>query len=570
MILMSIENHFFSKKAIEDAENGHLGYALKSRLTFLEAWIHHTKKEFYYAAKSRCSVSNCAGEKGSTGQLHPTCKTLQSVMRGHAIYDPLAVYSKDWSVIVTTAETKDVEFPPPSDELKKLFAGAQDFIAGPVFFSEGRAILPVCQPTVDDNGSPLTYTVGYLDIRQSLERILGKSGDIGETGKFILLAKNGRYIWTPEGMHSLIGSKTLVPEALYLGPYKKVTHYQDQKGTEVLGIAARVEEGLPWVLLAQVDEAEAYQILNKRMLVGVITGFVMLILIALVCIPLSRSLANPLRELARVAHTISSGRAREHVPEFSEQETREVGLAFNTMQDRLSESQQALSRSVALAAVGELSSSIAHEMRNPLSSIKINLQALAEKLQNDPTYSELAAISIQQSHRLETMLSDLMKYGAPIELKLEQTTFAQLVKNVLPVVDQEAAAKNITLHVDDHLGQNPLVLDVELMTRALTNLVKNAIQWAPEGGEVHLSGYPAPGEDDWVSLRVRDNGPGISRRQREKMFKLFYSTREDGHGIGLANVKKIIEYHGGFVAGDNARERGAVFSILLPRGGPEH
>lgn len=70
MILMSIENHFFSKKAIEDSENGHLGYALKSRFTFLEAWIHHTKKEFYYAAKSRCSVSNCAGEKESTRQLH--------------------------------------------------------------------------------------------------------------------------------------------------------------------------------------------------------------------------------------------------------------------------------------------------------------------------------------------------------------------------------------------------------------------------------------------------------------------------------------------------------------------
>ena len=79
----------------------------------------------------------------------------------------------------------------------------------------------------------------------------------------------------------------------------------------------------------------------------------------------------------------------------------------------------------------------------------------------------------------------------------------------------------------------------------------------------------APEEYDWVSIRVRDNGPGILEGQREKLFNLFYSTREDGNGIGLANVKKIIEYHGGFVAGDNAQDHGAVFSILLPIGGPD-
>jgi signal transduction histidine kinase len=107
------------------------------------------------------------------------------------------------------------------------------------------------------------------------------------------------------------------------------------------------------------------------------------------------------------------------------------------------------------------------------------------------------------------------------------------------------------------------------MTRALTNLAINGIYWAPAGGEVHISGCPAPGEEDWATIRVRDNGAGIQPGQREKLFRLFYSTRADGHGIGLANVKKIVEYHDGFVAAGNDPERGAAFTMLLPKAGPE-
>ncbi|MHB8810775.1 MAG: ATP-binding protein, partial [Desulfobulbaceae bacterium] len=420
----------------------------------------------------------------------------------------------------------------------------------------------------DENGKILTYILGYLDIKQSLDRILGKSSDIGETGIFFLLSSDGTYLWTPDRMRHLIGARAAIPESLYQGHFKHVTHYQDQDGTRVMGITTPIEDDFPWLLLAQIDEDEAYEVLGTRMLVGVVAGLLMLFLIALVSIRLSKRLSQPLRELARVAHRISSGSTKERAPEFNEQETHEVGVAFNTMLDRLGASQRALTMSASLAAIGELSSSIVHEMRNPLATMKLNLQALAEKFQDEPVYAELSAISIQQADRLETMLTDLMKYGAPFELKLAPITLSKLAANVLQLLGNDAKKKNITLHVDDQLQDCQLLLDIEHMTRALTNLVNNAIQWAPEGGEVYLSGCKAPGEPDWAFIRIRDNGPGIEESQRQKLFKLFYTTRRDGNGIGLANVKKIIEYHGGFVAGGNTGERGAVFSILIPIGGP--
>lgn len=570
VILMSIENYVSGKKAIEDSEYSHLGYALKSRLTFLEAWLHHTKKELHFAATNSCSLEACAGEKGNQQQLNPTCKALQTVMRGHATYQSLAVYDKDWSVLVTTEETKDVSLPPPSDELKKHFARAPGFMPGPVTFINGIAIVPLCQPVFDNNGKILTYILGYLEIKQSLDRILGKSSDIGETGNFFLLATDGTYLWTPDRYQHLIGTRAAIPESLYLGSYKHVTHYQGMDGESVMGITAPIEEDLPWLLLAQINESEAYEVLSSRILVGVAAGMLMLILIALGSIRLSKTLSRPLRELARVAHNISSSSLQERAPEFSEQETHEVGVAFNTMLDRLAASQRALARSATLAAIGELSSSIVHEMRNPLASMKINLQALTGRFKDEPIYSELLEISVQQTARLESMLTDLMKYGAPVELKLASTTFRELADHVVQLLEGEAKNRNITIRVDDHLKDKSLFLDIELMTRALTNLVANAIQWAPDGGLVNFSGYPAPGDSDWASIRVRDNGPGIEESQRKKLFKLFYSTRPEGNGIGLANVKKIIEYHGGFACGGNAWERGAVFSILLPMGGPDH
>jgi HAMP domain-containing protein len=310
-------------------------------------------KELGFAAQNSCSLTDCAGEKSDPGQRNPTCRALQTVMRGHGIYQSLAVYDTDWSILVTTTETKDTVMPPPPDSLKHRFSQATGFTSGPPIFINGSAIVPLCQPTFDEEGNILTYILGYLDIKRSLDRILGKSSDIGETGHFFLLADDGTYIWTPDSMEHLIGTRAIIPEPLYLGPYKQVTHYPDRDGTRVLGITALIEDDFSWLLLAQIDEDEAYEVLSTRVMVGVVTGSLMLILIALASIRLSKRLSQPLRELARVAHHISSGNMQERAPEFAEEETHEVGLAFNTMVDRLSASRRALSSSTALADIGE-------------------------------------------------------------------------------------------------------------------------------------------------------------------------------------------------------------------------
>lgn len=237
------------------------------------------------------------------------------------------------------------------------------------------------------------------------------------------------------------------------------------------------------------------------------------------------------------------------------------------------EIERALARTASLAAIGELTSSIAHEMRNPLSSIKMNMQAIRQKLAaEDPSFAELAEITCQQSLRLETMLNDLLNYGKPLKLNIRRSSFTALMQETLISVAREKKDKGAVVEINNNLGEKlALPVDVELFTRAFSNLVLNAIQWSPQGGTVQVMANFSPTKDTprQIILEVRDNGPGISNSKIKRLFQPFFTTREGGTGLGLANVRKIIEYHGGTVRAANNPGGGALFTITLPLTQPE-
>ncbi|MDH4332508.1 MAG: ATP-binding protein [Desulfobulbaceae bacterium] len=230
--------------------------------------------------------------------------------------------------------------------------------------------------------------------------------------------------------------------------------------------------------------------------------------------------------------------------------------------------ERAVAKTASLAAIGELTSSIAHEMRNPLSSIKMNTKAIQQKLgDEDPTFAELAEITCHQSLRLETMLNDLLSYGKPLQLNLSWSTFPALMQETLVAVAQEKKNKGVMVEINNNLGDDlPLLVDEELFTRAFSNLVLNAIQWSPQDGTVQVIARLSSQAEQkkQVVILVRDSGPGINPEKIGRLFQPFFTTREGGTGLGLANVRKIIEYHGGTVTGENIPSGGAVFTIFLP------
>lgn len=231
------------------------------------------------------------------------------------------------------------------------------------------------------------------------------------------------------------------------------------------------------------------------------------------------------------------------------------------------EIERALCKTAGLAAIGQLTSSIAHEMRNPLSSIKMNVKAVKQKMQDDdPAFAELADIAWQQSLRLESMLNDLLNYGRPLALNVRATTFGQIINAALADSAEEKRNKAVGIEIINTLGEMPLMLDQELFTRAISNLLLNAIQWSPANETVAVTARLARNENgqDEALIQIRDKGPGINREKIGRLFQPFFTTRQGGTGLGLANVRKIIEYHGATIAGENCPDQGAQFTIRLP------
>lgn len=560
LLVMSLESNHFGHQAIISSETTHLNFALKSRLIWLEEWLKFTRSEYLYAGLSSCPKDHEMTFKSSRRAVH---RAIDSLAKGHANYELLAAFDADWQLIANAINHGEEPDRPPEQIKKRLEAG-ENFIVHPYMIrKEGQVLLQIGQPVFDADGHIFAYIFARLNMTKSLNRILGDSGDLGHTGKLYLVSDEGRYLSHSFDIKNVYGKIGSMPKELLQGPFWQVINYNDWQGVKVLGISAPVLD-YGWVLIAEVDEADAFFLLNRAIVAGTLTGLVVLVIVFFLSLGTAKAISKPFREMAQVAQKVSFGNLGERMPAFKEEEPQKVSKAFNEMLARLAVTQQGLSNAVSLAAVGSLSSSIVHEMRNPLSSIKMNIQALSRKVKDDPAYAEMAELALSQSDRLEVMLADLLSFGKPLKLNLSPANFRTIAENAVKLHKKEAGKKGIYLDIDDGLGEQEISIDTELMERALDNLITNAIYWSPQEATIVIKGNRHEDKKEWLLISVIDKGPGMQEDQLEKVFMPFFTTRHEGTGLGLANVKKIIEHHGGTITAENNPDSGAAFTIIMP------
>jgi len=558
LLVLAFQNHYFGKKAIEKLETEHLSYSLKSRMLWLREWTRHTRKEFFRLGTS-LSTKN---DRPSQEKLAALDVAVQGLFTGHSKYKSLTVYDHNWSVIRQYNENPPLAIPPPSSDLKNKFVVADLLVMDRQYLTPDReTILPLGQTILDQSGHPAVYIVAEMNMTKSLKRVLSDTSDLDDSGKIYLVSGDGSLLYQalPAGLEDRPGTVTF-PANLLQGPYWQLLKRRDDKGVSVFSIAAPIPE-MDWVLIVEVDKMHAMKEIESYMGIGGSTALAILILILIGSWRTASNVADPLDELARVARHISEGNHQERLPVFNDRYLNDVGEAFNAMLDTLDANKRLMIQTISLSAVGKLSSSIVHEMRNPLSSVKINLQALARKVKDDPSYAEMAGIAIAQVKRLESMFSDLLHFSKPIHLNLDKVPFRQIAEEVREILTQKAADKIIALEIIDNLDNTPITVDKQQVVQALINLVDNAIQWSPDNGTVQIIGEQTPAGG--FTITVKDLGPGIREEQINNLFQPFYTTRDKGTGLGLANVKKIVEFHGGAVAAGNNPEGGARFSMIF-------
>ena len=220
-----------------------------------------------------------------------------------------------------------------------------------------------------------------------------------------------------------------------------------------------------------------------------------------------------------------------------------------------------------LAYLGTLAAGLAHEIRNPLNSLNLNMQMLEEDLGNpsgDPTARRLLTITRAEIGRLERLVSDFLAYARPRALKLETVPAIDLLVAAREVLAVQAARRGADVRIHDESAEDCVRVDMEQIQQLLLNLLQNALN-ATEGTgrrpEIVLS---TRRDGARVELSVRDNGRGIAEGERARLFEIFYSNRKGGTGLGLAIADRIAFAHGGSLSFESEEGYGSRFWVSLP------
>jgi signal transduction histidine kinase len=227
--------------------------------------------------------------------------------------------------------------------------------------------------------------------------------------------------------------------------------------------------------------------------------------------------------------------------------------------------QQRLRQSERLAELGTLTGGLAHEIKNPLSTVQLNLQLLHEDLQASPAtpprvHKRLTTVR-QETSRLRDILESFLRYAGNLTLERHLCDPDQLVDELIDFLSPQALLQKVELRHTTLPRATPVSLDAKLIRQALLNLMLNAIQAMPDGGTLTVEVRTT---DAQLRIGVIDTGPGIPADEQARIFQAYYSKKRGGTGLGLAMTRRIAEEHGGGVLLESQVGAGSRFTIVLP------
>ena len=244
------------------------------------------------------------------------------------------------------------------------------------------------------------------------------------------------------------------------------------------------------------------------------------------------------------------------------QSSREAARKYEAAAEQLAESEAAVRRSDRLAALGQLSAGLAHELRNPLGTIKASAEMLGKSLSaGSDVAREMADFISTEVDRTNSLVSRFLDFARPLKLQLEATDITQVIDSAIEEVGRHQPPFDVSIYKNYSPDLAPFPLDAEFMQRVIYNLLLNAAQASPPRSTITVKTRQI---DDTAEIAVIDCGTGIDTSHLENIFNPFFSTKRSGVGLGLAIVSKIVDEHGGRMAVESEPAHGSVFRVYLP------
>ena len=310
------------------------------------------------------------------------------------------------------------------------------------------------------------------------------------------------------------------------------------------------------VIVESAESASAIRAVSRSIMLAAVASLIALVAVSQI---VARRVTSPIAELVHFSQDVGAGttrRARE-----GDDDVGRLGRAFNQMLDRLDESKVKKLRNEKLALAGLFAARVAHDIRNPLASIKINTQMLEATVKGDVRNAALVNATLHDISQIESVIRDLIELARPGELRQVPADINAVVRGVVRQLDARLNHRRVqtALILPDRLPQ--VIMDTERFAQVLTNVFVNAIDAMPTGGTLTVSTRFDRAD---IIIEVDDDGVGIDPGMVTRVFDPFVSTKPEGVGLGLVNAKAVIEGHGGSIALTPRQPRGTRARIVLP------
>ncbi|MBM3284727.1 MAG: HAMP domain-containing protein [Candidatus Aminicenantes bacterium] len=287
---------------------------------------------------------------------------------------------------------------------------------------------------------------------------------------------------------------------------------------------------------------------------------------------LAKRITGPLKKLVDGTIRISKGDFSQTIDIRSQDEVGNLAQSFNRMtgellhtRKRMEEANRKLIQAEKLASIGRISTTIAHEIRNPLTSVKLNIQKLLQEGKLDELEKEHLSISQEGVGQIEKFVKELLSFARVSNLHRERFSIDQIIDESLKTLSESLREKKISLEKTVVPNLPVVRIDADKMRQVFLNILRNACEAVDEGGKISL-GLSSTQEDGdrKILVRISDDGIGIPEKDWENIFEPFFTTKSSGIGLGLANARKIVELHQGSIRVVKKRGQGTAFEVQIP------
>ncbi len=417
--------------------------------------------------------------------------------------------------------------------------------------------------------------VGIVVIDVDYEAIqdIVRSIQVGEEGYAFLVDRRGRSIAHPHfapyehglGNYPDESIDELVREMKLGGTGWKTYHY----GGEGKLAAFAPIPGMGWSLAVTIPRGDL-----RKEAAQIQTSVLQVVLLILVCAVagvslLSYYMLKPVRSLVSATHRIAGGDLNHEIPVRSRDELGDLTSAFNRMVRNLSRIQDELVRSEKLISLGRLSAGVAHEIRNPLNAMKGAIVFLQRRRPEDALIQEYTGLVSEEIDRLNVFVTDFLTFARQSEPKRVPTDINRIILSAQELFQDQAQERNIIFRNALDPDMPPLLVDPHQMEQVIINLMVNAMDAMPEGGEIRFSsglsreGVP-PEAPSKAKIVIRDQGTGIPENELKSVFDPFFSTKDTGTGLGLPLSLGLVESHGGTIRIQSRKHWGTRLTVEWP------